>query len=516
MRHTLRPYLTAGVAIAGATLIAIPPLAPPLRNAQVREIQLTGVDTASSPLGDGVAVVYGPSGVPQPPPQYVDEMAKLYLEPNGFTGTARPGQIPDGLSPFTGVKSLGYGPSLEQDQTVMIQDIQNLIADREVTPENPIVIETFSQSSVTASLIMQKLHDAGVPADDVHFVLTGDVVNPNASFQHVFDFPPGNTHAFTAAQVPWEPATPSDLYPTDIYTFEYDGFADFPRYTTNLLSDLNAILGFFLAHFTYPDLTPEEVSKAFLLPGSESLTGEGLTDYYIIPNENLPIAEPLLLIPGIGKPLYDLLEPDLRILVNLGYGSITDGYNQGPADVPTTFGVFPPASVLEQAPAALAAGWQQGVAAAMNDLQHPVSYQDQIAPLVPFENSFYSFGDLDAPPTSFKDFLDGFLNFVHFPVSDVTLSSSPSDIVDDISRTLAYDNTSYVPLLNMINAEFSSLPAYLSNVFNHELDAGNLLDAILLPMSADTALQPTNLLLGISEPLFAAVGTAANLAELFS
>jgi hypothetical protein len=31
-------------------------------------------------------------------------------------------------------------------------------------------------------------------------------------------------------------------------SLEYDGFADFPHYTTNLLSDLNAMVGIFLAH----------------------------------------------------------------------------------------------------------------------------------------------------------------------------------------------------------------------------------------------------------------------------
>ena len=185
--------------------------------------------------------------------------------------------------------------------------------------------------------------------------------------------------------VPFEPATPSDLYPTDIYTLEYDGFADFPHYTTNLLSDLNAMLGFFLAHFTYLDITPEQIDSAILLPGSEALTGEGLTDYYMIANDTLPILEPLLLIPGIGQPLYDLLEPDTQILVNLGYGSITEGWNQGPANEPTTFGLYPDINQTQLSDA-LSNGWQQGVTDALHDLQSPVSYQDQVAPLQPFAN----------------------------------------------------------------------------------------------------------------------------------
>jgi hypothetical protein len=92
--------------------------------------------------------------------------------------------------------------------------------------------------------------------------------------------------------------------------------------------------------------------------------------------------EPLLLIPGIGQPLYDLLEPDTRILVNLGYGSITEGWNQGPANVPTTFGLFPDINQTQLSDA-LSNGWQQGLTDALNDLQNPVSYQDQIVPLLP-------------------------------------------------------------------------------------------------------------------------------------
>jgi hypothetical protein len=49
-----------------------------------------------------------------------------------------------------------------------------------------------------------------------------------------------------------------------------------------------------------------------------------------------------------------------------------------------------------------------------------------------------------------------------------------------------------------------------------QLDAGNLLNAILDPMSANTALIPYDALLGAAQALFATLGTAVNLAELFS
>jgi hypothetical protein len=470
-------------------------------------------DTADSPLGDGTALVFGPTGVPLPPPQYVDAADTLYLQQLGFTGTGQSSFTPEGSSALD-PNTLGYGTSLGQDQSIMVSDIESQIAAGGVNPENPVVVFGYSQSSEASSLLMPQLQAAGVPSDDVHFVLVGDPVNPNGGFMNTFDFPAGNTSAFTALDVPFEPATPSDLYPTDIYTLEYDGFADFPNYTTNLLSDVNAMLGFFLEHFTYLDLTPDQINNAIELPGSEALTGEGLTDYYLIPNDNLPILEPLLLIPGIGQPLYDLLEPDTQILVNLGYGSITEGWNQGPANEPTTFGLYPDIDQTQLSDA-LSNGWQQGVTDALNDLQHPVSYQDQVAPLLPFANSLYTVGAAPEDP-SFTDVVDGLLKLVGFPVSDVTLSSSPTDIGGDITSTLSYDYSSLQPLADAIKDSLTSLPAYDANIATDQLDAGNFLNAILDPSSANTALVPYDLLVGAEVPLFAALGTFVNLADLFS
>jgi hypothetical protein len=471
-------------------------------------------DTADSPLGDGTALVFGPSGVPIPPPQYVDAADTLYLQQLGFTGTSQSSYIPDGFYPFTGVKSLGAVTSLGQDQQIMVSDIEGQIAAGGVSPENPVVVFSWSQSSDAASQIMSELAQQGVPSDDVHFVLVGDPQNPNGGFVNAFDFPAGNTSAFSALDQTFDPATPSDLYPTDIYTLEYDGFADSPHYTTNLLSDLNALVGDFLEHFTYLNLTPDQINSAVLLPGSEALTGEGLTDYYMIPSNSLPILEPLLLIPGIGQPLYDLLEPDTQILVNLGYGSITEGWNQGPANVPTTFGLFPDINQTQLSDA-LSTGWQQGVTDALNDLQHPVSYQDQVAPLLPFADALYTIGATPENP-SFTDVVDGLLTYAGFPVSDVTLSSSPTDIINDISATLSYDYSSLLPVADAINVSLTGLPAYDANIFTDQVEAGNLLDAILDPTSANTALVPFDLLSGAVSPLFAALGTFVNLADLFS
>nr|CRL82374.1 PPE family protein PPE28 [Mycolicibacter nonchromogenicus] len=84
----------------------------------------------------------------------------------------------------------------------------------------------------------------------------------------------------------------------------------------------------------------------------------------------------LRLNPGWGNPLADLLEPSLRILVNLGYGSLTEGWNQGPANMPTSFSLelLPSHISWDEVNAALSVAWAQGVQAAFRDLGTPGNY----------------------------------------------------------------------------------------------------------------------------------------------
>lgn len=72
---------------------------------------------------------------------------------------------------------------------------------------------------------------------------------------------------------------------------------------------------------------------------------------------------PLRAIPFVGEPLADLIQPNLKVLVNYrgwGYGNLEHGWSQGPANVPTPAGLFPDISVFHVA-AALQRGTVQGI-----------------------------------------------------------------------------------------------------------------------------------------------------------
>jgi hypothetical protein len=151
--------------------------------------------------------------------------------------------------------------------------------------------------------------------------------------------------------------TPDDLYPTTIYTGQYDGFADFPQYPLDIPADLNALLGVAYVHGDYLDLTPAEVAAGVVEPVTSADTD---TTYLMIPTQDLPLLDPLRQI-GVPAALLDLIQPDLRVLIDWGYG---DGY----ANVPTPFGLFNNDVNLTTVATDLVTGAQQGLQAALVDL----------------------------------------------------------------------------------------------------------------------------------------------------
>jgi hypothetical protein len=148
-------------------------------------------------------------------------------------------------------------------------------------------------------------------------------------------------------------ATPTNDYPMTDYAIEYDGIADFPQYPINILADANAITGMLFLHPTYSDLTPTQIAMGVTQPASPADTQ---TTYILIPTHNLPLLDPLRAIPFVGNPLADLVQPDLRVLVDLGYDR--SAYQ----DVPTTIGLFPNVDF-----ATLTAELQQGAAQGGNN-----------------------------------------------------------------------------------------------------------------------------------------------------
>lgn len=351
---------------AQAEAVASASLATLTEPAQILLAGLPGHATAATqallavppPVPVDAALILSESGVPTPSAEYIQDVYTKYVVPHFPSATAPQGvSTPNGLYPFTGIKDLTLDISIARGSTILTDAIVQQLA--ALPPGSSIAVLGYSQSAVLSSVVMPRLLAEGVTNAQVNFVLLGNPMNPNGGVSARFAGLTLPSLGFT-----FYGATPDNAFPTVNYTLEYDGFADFPRYPINLLADLNAVMGIVFVHGDYQHLTQAQIDTAIQLPTE----GPTQSTYYMIPTERLPLLEPVRFIPYVGNPLAELLEPNLRVLVNLGYGDPSYGYDTGPANVPTPFGLFPPVSpltVLDH----LTVGTQQGIINAVDELQ---------------------------------------------------------------------------------------------------------------------------------------------------
>jgi hypothetical protein len=426
-----------------------------------------------APVPVTAALIMGESGVATPPASYVNAIYTKYVQPS-FPSATPPQALsmPNGLYPFSGVKDLTVDVSVARGITVLNDAILQQLA--ALPPGSSVVISGFSQSAIVSSLAMPKLLAEGVSNSQASFVFIGNPMNPNGGALARFPDLSMPTLGLT-----FYGATPTDAYPTVIYTLEYDGFADFPQYPINLLADVNALMGIAFVH-TSANYMAAQTGTAIQLPTQ----GPTQTTYYMIPTEHLPLLQPLRYIPYIGNPLADLLEPNFRALVNWGYGDPAYGYSTGPADVTTPFGLLPPHSATAALGPALVSGTQQGIADAISALQ--AETPPQLPSLSDISQGLTSlFSGTGAPSTSLPT-ITSILS---------SLQTANTQISSAVTSTVATAYGTLLPTVDLAAALAVTLPSYDVNLFlDGVLQAINgqpvegLINAIGQPIAANLGL----------------------------
>jgi PE-PPE domain len=449
---------------------------------------------ADDPAED-IGLVMGGSGLPIPGTAYVGAADQLYINAI-YPDTTYPAPYAIGLStpeqlyPLTGVHQLPLNyppaadgfPSTSTSVGLGMADLENAITTN-VNDNDATTVFGYSQSSTLSSYVMQQLDPHGTPqtgALDPKFLLIGDPSNPNGGLLSRFDgFTLSNGHVVTdplnlpALGVSFDSVTPADDYVTSMYSLEYDGFTDFPKYPINFLSDLNAFLGIATIHGTYLNggvdgsgPTAAEIAAATENPlaGSMALdTTNGLTNYYMI-NETAPL---VALLP---KPLQELLGPDLTYLINLGYGDGTLGYSvdaTSPANEFTPFGLFPDVSVKDVF-TSLIADTKEG-------------FQNLIGGTDPYEAASLGSGSVGQS-------IAEAMASVHSALA-ADPSASLTDLINALTSATSAAYSALLPTADIINSLVTSMPAYDVSLFTEALsNGGGLLDALGLPLAADTAL----------------------------
>ena len=431
-----RPYptaATAGIALVGAGLMVVTPVPSPasIARSQVR-LASTGTYAVDSP-DHVVGLIVGGSGMPLPQqtPGYVQSMDSMYIQPLLPGAVSVPVFTPEGAEPiFSGVKSLPLDPSVAQG-TIMLHDyiVQNLAAG------NTVAVSGYSQSTEIAGNVMVQLQQEHVAADAVKFVLTGDVQNPDGGVFERF----GTT--IPAFETTFSGFTPPDTpYQTSIYSLEYDGFADFPKYPLNILSDINAELGEIFVHPLYSELTPDEVNNAIAVGTTADY--HGVTSYYMLTQDVLPLLMPLQMLPVVGQPLTDLLNPVLTQLVNLGYDNpANNGWDAGTANVPTGFGILPDVNQIMVALNNLGPAAEQGVNAFIGDIK-----------------------DLIANPSSALSAL------TESGAASMNLLSSPTDFINTLTGAFAQAYSLLLPTADSLTTLAITMPVDAVNIVLSHLD----------------------------------------------
>ena len=316
----------------------------------------TAMSGAAVAFGEGTALIMSGTGQAEPALGYVTDVGGAYIDPvlPGLAGQlVFPGYHPVGLTtpeqfwPVTPhLGDLTFGQSVARGLDILQNAIGQIYAG-----EN-LAVFGYSQSAAIVSAAMMALAAAGTGPDpaQLSFVMIGNPNTPDG----------GILERFAGLYIPvldvlFNGATPPDtVYPTAIYSVQYDGITHAPQFPLNVAADLNALLGYFYVHGAYP-LSADGLSVAVPLPVSPGyLDNGGVTDYYLIPTQNLPLLEPLRQVPYLGQVLAELVQPALRVIVDLGYG---DGY----ADVPTPAGLvalFNPITVAEHLVVGMGQGWQ--------------------------------------------------------------------------------------------------------------------------------------------------------------
>ncbi|MFZ0905832.1 MAG: PE-PPE domain-containing protein [Mycobacterium sp.] len=284
---------------------------------------------AEAKLLADVGWIMSGTGVPTPDQNYLSSVESLYLSHDiGFI--FYPLTTPEQFCPIVcnaSEPNLGFGDSVNAGVT----DLNNVIVPT-LQGGNGVAVLGYSQSATVATVEMNDLLNntpAGVNLNDLSVTLLGDPNSPIGGILDRFQFPDG-IGAFSLSPAPQHvpfldiplslATTPTTGIATDIYTGEYDGWADFPSDPSNLWADLNALIGIETVHPFYPDPTPGvNLDTTHMI----DLGTIGNTTFYDIP---APLPTLAFMFDGgpAGQFFYDAFAPFATLFDDWGYGNPGD------------------------------------------------------------------------------------------------------------------------------------------------------------------------------------------------
>ncbi|OBK14157.1 PE-PPE domain-containing protein [Mycobacterium asiaticum] len=432
-----------------------------------------------------VALIMTGSGTPIPSLDYMASV-RPWIRFGVTDPLSIPLNTPEGLYPLTQIKDL----PLTQSVQLGTQMLHNAIFSPTglLAQGQSVSVLGYSQSAILSSMELRNLIAASSPAKDLlSFTLLGNPMAPNGGLLSRF---PGLS--MPALGLDFFGPTPANSgYPVNMFSLQYDGYTDFPRYPINFLADLNAFLGIQTVHGDYPSIIGSSGQlapgyKMVELPVSPATQALGLDHYYMISYDGLPLVQPLRSIPVFGNAIADLVEPNLTYLVNWGYGDPHYGYSTSYADVHTPFGLIPP--MPENFIGDQIALANQGFSAFAGDINAMVPTSlPSLTDLLPSGGGGGGGGGglpFALPPTT------------GFSVNDVfdAIKAANTNVTTAITSAAADGYALLLPTADIANTIVTTLPSYNFNLFLDGLqqaangDPMGFVNAFGNPFAADVAL----------------------------
>ncbi len=230
--------------------------------------------------GSTHAIIMGPTYIPDPTifPGYIPGAVTEYLQPLGFSDTGT-------ISALVTEESPNFGPSIASGVDTLVHAIESDYSAGDFSATDPLTVFGYSQSAVVASMAEQELVGK-IPLEDLRFVLIGDAAaNPPSGPTGLLDTWGATPFGQALDQfLGWsnldDVTTPSNLYPTDVFTVANDFFADTATPADFAANPLGALwqdfVGFF-EHGVYLGGLPESEILSVIDAGG---VAEGATTYF--------------------------------------------------------------------------------------------------------------------------------------------------------------------------------------------------------------------------------------------
>ena len=288
--------------------------------------------------------------------------------------------------PITGLDDLTFDQSVAAGLQMLTAELEAQIS---AAATEPVVFFGNSQSATLLTLAKRALADrTSADKGRLLFVLLANPNRPNGGLlgraASTSDATADATDAVTTDAVTTVVGTTTAVTtPTDTgistvdITFQYDAVADYPAYPSNVLSVLNTLAGGQIhsgSTTTLNGYTEAELTAAISDPANQQIFGD--TMYITIPAKSLPLVDLLRTfgveneLSDLTTPIADLIEPSMRLLVELGYDRKSYGQAQPFGPLPADNQIQLDAMMTAAASAGLDAvisALKQGAAGAASD-----------------------------------------------------------------------------------------------------------------------------------------------------